>query len=362
MDRSEQMEDIQKELVSIKKDNPQAVASAKTQVKAYIGEHPEIGEDENLVLLMVYASCKMGKEKLDDIVSKHFKPYQGGLTKILEGTKRDPKASLNFLFSKLKANVERVLLAHKVYVLSRSTIRKDVVFPSDDVDEDTGEKPKHTTFSVTLWDNDGKQIIPLFLVDEQVEPHAKLEAGKAYRMQIGNYNAEKDRWYASKDPSIVPLNGDAFSPDWNALAQYVLHSYAQIREPYDEIIAGEKEHPNRRYAMLAGYAKKPSYIELTPYEETSYVIAVPHSSATQTLDDEGELVVVGKFQKSKPKEGNPKTSDYVIFPELVINLTSGSEGVSTNTDEGDATEDEARAPKTSQEKGKKKSELDKLLD
>ena len=359
MDR---MENIQNELESVKRDNPQAYASAKEHVKIYLKDHPELGKDNNLVLMLVYAVGKIGNEDVEKILSNHFRPYEGNFKKIVEGTSKSPEAMMRFLKTTLSAHVERAMLAHKVYVLNRTGIRENVEFPNEKPDEDTGKKPLHKTFSVTLWDNDAKKIIPLFLVDDQVEPHSKLEAGKAYRMQIGNYNEEKDRWYASKDPSIVPLNGDSFAPDTVALADYVVNTYPRIREPYDEIIGDSKAHPNKRYAMQAMYVKKPSYIELLPNEFTEYVISLPHGPLTQNLGDEGELVVVGTFRKSVPKEGAPKTSDYVIFPELVLNLTSPAVQASSQ-EEGTGKElaggsSETRSPDTSRSK---KDDLDSLL-
>ena len=365
MDRTAQMENVQNELESVKKDNPPAYAAAKEHVKIYLKDHPELGKDKDLVFLLVYAICKIGNEEVNRIVSNHFRPYEGNFRKIVDGTSKSPEAMLRFLKTILLAHVERAMLAHKVYVLSRSNIRENVEFPNDQPDEDTGKKPLHRTFSVSLWDNDGKRIIPLFLVDDQVEPHSKLEAGKAYRMQIGNYNEEKDRWYASKDPSIIPLNGDSFAPDWVALADYIITNYPKIREPYDEVIGDAKSHPNRRYAMQAMYVKKPSYIELLPHESTDYVISLPHGSLTQDLGDEGELVVVGTFRKSVPKEGSPKTSDYVIFPELVLNLTSAGISVSADSghEEGSKEDGKGDSPaKKSPEAGKgKKDDLDSIL-
>lgn len=365
MDKTTQMENIQKELESVKKDNPQAYVSAKEHVKFYLKEHPELGQDKDLVLMLVYAVNKIGNDAVTGIVSNHFKPYEGKYQKIVDGTSKAPEAMLRFLKVKLSANVERAMLAHKVYVLSRSNIRTDVEFPNDVPDEETNKKPLHRTFSVSLWDNDGKRIIPLFLVDDQVEPHAKLEAGKAYRMQIGNYNEEKDRWYASKDPGIVPLNGDSFAPDWVSLADYVISNYSRIKEPYDEVIGDAKAHPNKRYVMQAMYVKKPSYIELLPHESTEYVIAMPHGVLTQDLDDEGELVVLGSFRKSVPKEGTPKTSDYVIFPELILNLTSSGISVSANSGHEEESKEDG-AVKKSQEKSpdtpkSKKDDLDSIL-
>ena len=367
MDR---MENIQNELESVKRDNPQAYASAKEHVKIYLKDHPELGKDKDLVLMLVYAVGKIGDEDVGKILSNHFRPYEGNFRKIVEGTSKSPEAMMRFLKTTLSAHVERAMLAHKVYVLSRGSIRNDVEFPNEKPDEDTGKKPLHKTFSVTLWDNDAKKIIPFFLVDEQIESHSKLEANRAYRMQMGNYDEKKDRWYASRDPSIVPLNGDSFAPDWVALASYVIDNYPKVKEPYDDVIADEKKNPNRRYAMQAMYAKKPLYIELLPYETSDYVISLPHSPLTKDLDNEGELVVVGKFQKSVPKEGSPKTSDYVIFPELVLNLTSAGVHVSAGPDSDESSEDlgedtevkESGEKKLSgKEKKKDSDDLDSIL-
>ena len=367
MDKTTQMENIQKELESVKKDNPQAYVSAKEHVKFYLKEHPELGQDKDLVLMLVYAVCKIGNDAVVGIVANHFKPYEGKYQKIVDGTSKAPEAMLRFLKVKLSANVERALLAHKVYVLSRSNVREGVEFPNEKPDEDTGKKPLHKTFSVSLWDNDGKRIIPLFLVDDQVEPHVKLEAGRSYRMQIGNYDEEKDRWYSSKDPNIVPLNGDSFAPDMVALADYVIATYPKIREPYDEIIGDMKAHPNKRYAMQAMYAKKPLYIELLPYESSDYVISLPHGPLTHNLGDEGELVVVGKLQKSVPKkEGSPKISDYVIYPEIVLNLTPTETHASTDhaddgsndSEEGSGEGQKKKSPDTAKSK---KDDLDSIL-
>ena len=358
MDKSTQIENIQKELEGIKKDNPQLYLSAKEHVKMYVNEHAELAQDKDLLVMLVYAVCKIGNNKVDGILAEHYRPYDGKFKKLVDGTAKSPEAMLRFLKTKLAANVERAMLAHAVQVLSRSNIRTDVEFPNDVPDEETGKKPIHKTFSVTLWDNDGKKIIPLFLVDDQVDAHSQLEAGKSYKMQIGNYNAEKDRWYASKDPSIVPLNNDAFKLDLVALSEYVLATYPKVKEPYDDVIADEKKNPNKRYAMQAQYVKTPSYIELLiPDDTSSYIIALPHSSMTKNLSNDGELIVVGKFQKSVPKGNAPKTSDYIMFPELILNLTSDGSQISTDPISGGNSE---VSEENSSEKGNK-DDLDTIL-
>lgn len=363
MDKETQKEIVQKELSAIKEKDPKAYTEYKNRVKGYLTEHPEITslEDKDLSkeiqLMLMYSVAKIGPEKTDAIVSKHFAPaVPGKFAKIAIGTSKDPTAMLRFLVSKLSAQVERAMLAHKVYVLSRGSIRNGVEFPNDEPDPETGEKPKHDTLSITLWDNDAKQIIPMFLVDDQIEPHKSLEANKAYSMQIGNYNAEKDRWYASKDPSVIPLNGDSFVPDLPALAEYVKNTYPKIKEPYDDVIAESKKNPRKRYAIHAYYAKKPSYIEITPNESTVCTISLPYSPITQGLDDEGELIVVGNFQKSKPREGQPKTSDYVIFPELVINISESGDVKVHTTDSGN--KDDGKEEETAKAK---KDEIDDVL-
>ena len=183
--------------------------------------------------------------------------------------------------------------------------------------------PKHRTMSVSLWDTDLKKIISLFLVDEQVDLHAKLEQGKSYRMQIGNYNAEKNRWYASKDPQIVAL--DDFTLDEEELAKYLVQNYSPVKRPYEDVIADEKAHPGKRYVLHAKYVKMPMYISLLTEEGDSVMLAYSKLTSS-TLDENGEAVILGTFQKSKPAEGQPQLTDYIIFPDVVINLNAKDDG------------------------------------
>ena len=55
---------------------------------------------------------------------------------------------------------------------------------------------------------------------------------------------------------------------------------------------------------------------------------------SSTLDENGEAVILGTFQKSKPAEGQPQLTDYIIFPDVVINLNAKSEKESQNSEEG----------------------------
>jgi hypothetical protein len=60
-----------------------------------------------------------------------------------------------------------------------------------------------------------------------------------------------------------------------------------------------------------------------------------------TLDDEGKAVILGKFQKSVPSEGQPQATDYIIFPDVVINLNAkgGEESTATPPKPSEGEED-----------------------
>lgn len=359
MDKETQMENIQKELKAAKGKDPKTYDEYKKRVGKYMEDHKEFfsGVDEQLSnefqLTLMYSYIMAGPENTEKTLSDHFTPYKGNFAKLVKGTTKDPSISVKFLNLKLTAGVERVQLSHHVYVLGRSTIRDNVEFQNDEPDPVTGKMPEHKTMSVTLWDNDARKIIPLFLVDAQVDAHSMLETDHAYKMQIGNYDSAKDRWYASKDPSIVALNGESFEPDWLALAEFILENYTQIKEPYEEIIKDSKENPRKRYAIQCNYVKKPSHIELVPNENTEYSISLPFSSLTASLSSSGEAIIVGSFQKSKPKQGQVQLSDYVIFPDLILNLTPDGEvnKVASSKD----------TEKNTQEENNGKDELDGIL-
>ena len=100
--------------------------------------------------------------------------------------------------------------------------------------------------------------------------------------------------------------------------------------------------------------KKPSHIELVPNETTEYSISLPFSSLTASLSSAGEAIIVGSFQKSKPKQEQSQLSDYVIFPDIILNLTPDGE-VNKVSSSKDAENTE------SQETNNHKDELDNLL-
>jgi len=360
MDKETQIENIEKELKLAKGKDPK-YDEYKKRVGKYMEDHKEffsgVGEQlsNEFQLTLMYSYIKAGTDNTEKILSEHFAPYKGNFSKLVKGTTKDPTVSLKFLNLKLTAGVERVQLSHHVYVLGRSIIRSDVEFQNDEPDPVTGEMPKHKTMSVTLWDDDSKKIIPLFFVDDQVDAHAMLETDHAYKMQIGNYDSAKDRWYASKDPSIVSLNGESFEPDWLALAEFILETYTQIKEPYEEVIRDSKENPRKRYVIQCNYVKKPSHIELVPNEDTEYSISLPFSSLTASLSSAGEAIIVGSFQKSKPRQGQAQLSDYVIFPDIILNLTPDGEvnKISSSKD--------AETNAATQETNNGKDELDDLL-
>jgi hypothetical protein len=322
MDRTKQMEIIHEGLETLKK-NQNVYSQAKETAKQILGKHPEISKDKDLTGLILYAAGLIGKDLVEEVVEGYFKPKPKKFELLEEGTTKSEKTeNMDFLFLMLFAKIQTAALAHKVHVLTRTDIRKDVEFPNDEPD-DEGKMPKHRTMSVSLWDTDLKKIISLFLVDEQVDLHAKLEQGKAYRMQIGNYNAEKNRWYASKDPQIVAL--DDFTLDEEELAKYLVQNYSPVKRPYEDVIADEKAHPGKRYVLHAKYVKMPMYISLLTEEGDSVMLAYSKLTSS-TLDENGEAVILGTFQKSKPAEGQPQLTDYIIFPDVVINLNAKDDG------------------------------------
>lgn len=318
MDRTAHMEIVQEGLETLKK-NQSAYNQAKEIAKEILGKYPQIQKDKDLTGLILYSASVLGRDAVAGIIDGYFKPKPKKFELMTEGTVKSEKSeNMDFLFIMLFAKIQTAALAHKVKVLTRTDIRKDVEFPNDEPD-DEGKMPKHKTMSVSLWDTDLKKIISLFLVDDQVEMHAKLEQGKSYRMQIGNYNAEKNRWYASKDPQVVSL--DEFTLDEKELATYLVNNYSPVRKPYDDIVSDEKAHPGKRYVLHAQYVKMPSYISLLT-EEGDIVILAYSKYTSNALDDNGEAVILGKLEKSKPAEGQPQIADYIIFPDVVLNLNA----------------------------------------
>ena len=330
MDRTTHMEIVHEGLETLKK-NQSAYNQAKEIAKQILAKYPQIQKDKDLTGLILYSASVLGRDAVAGIIDGYFKPKPKKFELMTEGTVKSEKSeNMDFLFIMLFAKIQTAALAHKVKVLTRTDIRKDVEFPNDEPD-DEGKMPKHKTMSVSLWDTDLKKIISLFLVDEQVDLHAKLEQGKAYRMQIGNYNAEKNRWYASKDPQIVAL--DDFALDEKELATYLVQNYSPVRKPYEDVIADEKAHPGKRYVLHAQYVKMPMYISLLT--EDGDMVMLTYSKLTgTTLDDSGEAVILGTFQKSKPAEGQPQATDYIIFPDVVINLNAKMEGESNQSTGG----------------------------
>ena len=326
MDRKKEMESIQEGLETLKK-NQSAYNSAKETAKQILGKYPQIQKDKDLTALLLYSAGALGKDIVSAVVDGYFRPKPVKFEKITEGLSKSDGSNMDFLFLLLYAKVQTAALAHKVYVLTRTDIRNDVEFPNDEPNED-GKMPKHRTMSVSMWDADLKKIISLFLVDDQIDAHALLEQGKSYRMQIGNFNTEKNRWYASKDPQVVALDG--FNLNEEELAAYLVNNYGLIKKPYDDIIADEKKNPGNRYVLYARYVKMPNYIALLTDEGDTVMLRYSKLTST-TLDDEGKTVILGKFQKSVPAEGQPQATDYIIFPDVVINLNANSGGESTPT-------------------------------
>lgn len=332
MDRTTQMEIVHEGLETLKK-NQSAYNKAKEIAKEILGKYPQIQKDKDLTGLILYSTGILGKDAVVEAIDGYFKPRTKKFELLEEGTSKfDKSENMDFLFLMLFSKIQKASLAHKILVLTRTDIRKDVEFPSDEPDEE-GKMPKHKTMSVSLWDTDLKKIISLFLVDEQVDLHAKLEQGKSYRMQIGNYNAEKNRWYASKDPQIVSL--DDFAIDEKELATYLVTNYSPVRRPYEDVIEDEKAHPGKRYVLHAQYVKMPSYISLLT-EEGDIILLTYSKYTSNALDDNGEAVILGKLEKSKPIEGQPQIADYIIFPDVVLNLNA-SDGKSEKSDAGNET-------------------------
>lgn len=330
MDRKVQLEIVHEGLETLKKNESQ-YNQTKELAKKIFGKYPQLNKDKELVSLVVYSVGVVGKETTEEVIDRYFKPKPKKF-ELLEGTtKAQGEENFDFLFLMLYAKVQTASLSHKVSVLTRTDIRKDVEFPNDEPDE-AGNLPKHRTMSVSLWDMDAKKIVNLFLVDDQVDSHSKLEQGKTYRMQIGNYNADKNRWYASKDPQIVPL--EDFELNEEELAVYLMKNYSIARKPYDDVIADEKSHPGKRYVLRARYVKMPGYISLLTEDQETVIMA--YSKLTSNaLDQDGEAVILGTLQKSRPVEGQPQIADYIIFPDVVINLYNIGNDDNPHTGSGD---------------------------
>ena len=359
MDKEKEIEHIREELSALKEKNPSFYDSSISNVaKHYVSEHKEIESDKNLQLMLRYAVAKIGKDKVDEIVKRHFTPYSGQFEDLLKGTQKEPSSQLNLLYMRLSGAVERASLAHNVYVLGRTKINKDIEFKNEEVDEETGKRKKHRTMSLELWDNDTKKIIPLFLVDDQIEPHSALMPNKAYKMLVGNYDETKKRWYASKDPSIMPLD-DSFELDQRELVKYLMETYDHVTEPFDAVVADIKENPGKKYVFLGSYVKRPGYVSLMLSDQSpDYTVMMYYSTATKDLlSDDGRLIVLGNLSKTKPKEGQiTGISDYTMNPDFVVDLSGPRERPKPS----DANEKDA---KSSTEKTEKeiKAELDGVL-
>ena len=313
MDRTTHMEIVHEGLETLKK-NQSAYNQAKEIAKQILEKHPEISKDKDLTMLLIYATDILGKDMLTEVIEGYFKPK---LKKITEGTSKF-NANMDYLFLMLFGKIQRALLAHKVYVLTRTDIRKDREFPNDEPDEE-GKMPKHRVMNISLWDADQKKIISLFIIDDLIELYVKLEAGKSYRMQVGNFDSKKNRWYPAKDPDIIPL--ESFNFDEEELANYLINNYSTIKKPYEDVIADEKANKGKRYVLHAQYVKMLSYISLLT-EEGDIVILRYSKYTSNALDDSGEAVILGTLQKSKPVEGQPQIADYIIFPDVVLNLNA----------------------------------------
>lgn len=345
MDRTKQMENVQKVLKELKTKNESSFNKAKEVAKLLMGKHPELQKDEKFakefMTLSVLAVMKLGKEKTESIVDGYFNTsHKTKLSSLVEGTSKDEKTP-DYLFLMVYSQVERALLAHRVYVLARTSVRDNIEFKSDTPDED-GNMPKHKTMSINLWDADLKKIISLFLVDDQIEEYSKMEQDKAYTMQIGYYNKEKDRWVPSKDPSISNLEDYKIEDDEMEMAKYLLNNYEHLKEPFDEAIAYVKSHPGAKHVMYCRYLKNPNFIQIY-LSETAPTISMPYSPMTARLSDNGYMIILGTLQKSKPKDGQPALTDYVIFPEIII------PDESEETDDGSKTDNAVGSTEKPQE-------------
>ena len=341
------MEIIQEGLESLKK-NQSTYNQAKETAKQILGKHPEISKDKDLTSLILYASSVLSKDALVEVIEESFKPKPKKFELLEEGTKKAEKPeNFDYLFLMLFGKIQNAASAHKVYVLTRTDIRKDVEFASDKPD-DEGKMPKHKTMNLSLWDTDLKKIISVMIVDNDIDLYSKLEQGKAYRMQVGNYNAENQRWYASKEPQVVSL--DDFVLDEKELATYLVQNYSPVRKPYDDVIADENAHPNKRYVLHAKYVKLPNYISLLTEEDDEVMLRYSKLAST-VLDDNGEVVILGTFKKSKPAEGQPQLTDYIIFPEVLINM---------NVSEGNSQRQQSSEGKGEPSQGEDE-DLDKIL-
>lgn len=334
MDRKVQLEIVHEGLETLKKNESQ-YNQTKELAKKVFGKYPQINKDKELVSLVVYSVGVVGKEITEEVIDRYFKLRQKKFenkNELLEGTtKAQGEENFNLLFLMLYGEVQKASLSHKVYVLTRTDIRKDVEFANDKPDE-TGNLPKHRTMNVSLWDIDTKKIVNLFVVDNQIDTHSKLEQGKTYRMQIGNYNADKNRWYPSNEPQIVPL--EDFELDEEELAVYLMKNYSIARTPYDDVIVDEKEHPGKRHVLRASYVKMPGYISLLT-EDQEIVMMYYSKLTSNALDQDGEAVILGTLRKSKPVEGQPQIADYIIFPDVVINLYNIGNDDNPHTGSGD---------------------------
>lgn len=303
--------DIQKKMLSaLKQSDPTAYANLRESTKKYEEAHKEIKEDKDLQLMLISATSLLGKDEVESIVNSHFKQ--------MEIFGKGP--NLVFLYTKLSGRLEKYTLSHNVYVLNRPQISENVEWASDEPDKN-GEMPKHRQFSVTLWENDLKQIIQLFITDNKVEPHSKLQTGHYYRMLIGK-NSKTGDWVASADPSITEIP-EGFEIDWNGLVQYILTHYDSVQEPYEDIVYKIKTDPKKRVAIMCGYVRKMNYIELVPIGkdgESSNSIGMFGASLVQSLPQDGMVLVIGKLQKYKPKndKGVPLFQYVMSFPDVLL--------------------------------------------
>lgn len=329
-------EEILEGLKELKK-NENSYNSAKESAKLLVGKYKQLQGDKEFPAVITYAVSKLGQERVSLTLENYFKPKPSKFAELLEGIQQNAESNnLDYLLLSLYSQIKRSDLAHRVYVISRTSIREGVTFSKDEPKED-GTMPKHRTMTVTLWDADLKKIISLFIVDGQIEAHASLETGKAYRMQIGNYNSTSERWYPSNQPSIVQL--EDFHLDEMELAKYILSNYEVLKPPYDEAIEYTKTHPGKQYVLYAKYFKFPGRIDLMPGDGVT--ITLPFSSMTANLPDEGEVIVLGAIRKTKVVEGQPTVNDYIIFPDIVISTTEeGEESKTTENNKSESNDNE----------------------
>lgn len=326
-----EIEKIIEELGKTKESNKEKYMKANEFLSEMLKSYPQIREDKNLQIMIVYAYLHVeNKAKIE--IEKAFKKYNGPYDLDI---KVNEKSTLNFLYADLNNLVQKIEKSHPVYVVSKGNPRIVAV-----TNPATSEKEEKKVMNISIWVDDLKSIANFTVWGEdQIMLYRNVVAGKTYKMSL-NYN--NDKFFAPKDPMAQEF---LFEPNYSEMLKYITENFSEIKEPYSAI---ENAPVGKLFYMIGRVLKEAGgNILIFPTEPTNLKISLMRTPETMQLEDGEDIMVLGSIRRTKNFVGRDgKTyeplSDYTLFENALIRLnppeqkTENNDGVLDNDSSSDS--------------------------